>query len=64
VLALAMLLIATETYTFTRISTEYLPFVPLYLFPEGLLNGMMTTALIGVRPNWLKTYDDDLYLKS
>ena len=64
VLALSMLLIVTETYTYTRISAEYLPFAPLYLFPEGLLNGMMTTALIGVRPNWLKTYDDDLYLKS
>ena len=64
VLTMAVLLIMTETYTATRISNEYLPFAPLYLFPEGLLNGMITTVLIGVRPDWLKTYDDDLYLKS
>lgn len=64
VLTMAVLLIMTETYTATRISNEYLPFAPLYLFPEGLLNGMITTALIGVRPDWLKTYDDELYLKS
>ena len=64
ILALATLLVFTETYTFARISHDYLPFAPLYLFPEGLLNGMITTVLIGVRPDWLKTYDDELYLKS
>jgi uncharacterized membrane protein len=62
-LALALLLIVTETYTAARISNDYLPYLPLYLFPEGLLNGMVTTALIGLRPDWLKTYDDELYLK-
>lgn len=63
VLALATLLVVNETYTFARISHEYLPYLPLYLFPEGLLNGMTTMALIGLRPDWLKTYDDDIYLK-
>jgi uncharacterized membrane protein len=24
----------------------------------------MTTALIGLKPGWLKTYDDETYLKS
>lgn len=62
VLALVTLLIATETYTFARISRDYLPFLPLYLFPEGMLNGMVLTALIGLRPRWLKTYDDETYL--
>ncbi len=64
ILVLATLLVVTETYTFARISHDYLPFAPLYLFPEGLLNGMIVTALIGLRPDWLKTYDDELYLKS
>jgi len=63
VLALATLLVLTETYAFARISQDYLPYLPLYLFPEGLLNGMTTMALIGLRPDWLKTYDDDIYLK-
>ncbi|MFZ1829094.1 MAG: energy-coupling factor ABC transporter permease [Candidatus Competibacteraceae bacterium] len=64
VLALVTLLVVTEAYTFARISNDYLPFLPLYLFPEGLLNGMTITALIGLRPDWLKTYDDERYLKS
>lgn len=62
VLALVILLVATETYTFARISNDYLPFLPLYLFPEGMLNGMVLTALIGLQPDWLKTYDDETYL--
>ncbi len=64
VLVLTALLVITETYTFARISNDYLPYLPLYLFPEGLLNGMTMTALIGLRPDWLKTYDDARYLKS
>lgn len=63
VLALVILLVVTETYPFARISSEYLPFLPLYLFPEGLINGMMITVLVGLRPDWLKTYDDERYLK-
>ncbi|MBK8181633.1 MAG: energy-coupling factor ABC transporter permease [Candidatus Competibacteraceae bacterium] len=63
VLALITLLVLTDAYTFTRISNEYLPFLPLYLFPEGTLNGMITTVLIVLQPDWLKTYDDEVYLK-
>lgn len=62
VLALVLLLVTAEVYSFARISRDYLPFVPLYLFPEGMLNGMVITALIGLRPDWLKTYDDETYL--
>jgi uncharacterized membrane protein len=62
VLALMSLLIFSEIYTFSRISNEYLPFLPLYLFPEGMLNGMIATVLIVLQPDWLKTYDDEIYL--
>ena len=63
VLVLVILLVSAEAYSFTRISAEHLPFLPLYLFPEGLLNGMLTTVLIALKPDWLKTYDDATYLK-
>lgn len=62
VLALVTLLLIGEAYTFARISNEYLPFLPLYLLPEGMLNGMITTVLIALQPDWLKTYDDQTYL--
>lgn len=56
------LLVAAGIYPFDRIAAEYLPFLPLYLFPEGVLNGMLTTVFIGLRPHWLKTFDDESYL--
>lgn len=61
-LTLMMTLIASDTYLFSRIAEEYLPFLPLYLFPEGLLNGMLTTVFVGLRPEWLRTFDDKSYL--
>jgi uncharacterized membrane protein len=63
VVALASTLIMINAYSLERIAQEYFPFLPLYLFPEGLLNGMLTTIFIGVRPQWLKTFDDASYLK-
>ncbi|WP_028876532.1 hypothetical protein [Teredinibacter turnerae] len=35
----------------------------LFVFPEGFLNGMMTSAFAVMTPHLLKTYDDDFYLK-
>lgn len=63
VVALASTLILLNAYSLERIAQEYFPFLPLYLFPEGLLNGMLTTIFVGVRPQWLKTFDDASYLK-
>jgi uncharacterized membrane protein len=60
--ATVYLLIASGTYTLARISGEYLPFLPLYLFPEGVLNGMLATVFVALRPQWLKTFDDHSYL--
>jgi uncharacterized membrane protein len=57
------LLVVTNTYTLERMAGDYLPFLPLYLFPEGVLNGMLTTVFVGLRPQWLKTFDDKSYLK-
>ena len=62
VLTLVLVLVWSGTYPLARISQEYLPFLPLYLFPEGLLNGMLVTVMVGTKPQWLKTFDDQSYL--
>jgi len=63
VFTLAGLLALTEVYSIKRISLEYIPFLPLYLLPEGVLNGMLITVLIALKPHWLETFDDQDYLK-
>jgi uncharacterized membrane protein len=62
VFAAVGLLVLTEAYPYARIAAEYLPFLPLYLFPEGFLNGLLATVFIGLRPQWLKNFDDESYL--
>lgn len=63
VLALVSVLWLGEAYSFRLIADEYLPFLPLYLLPEGLLNGMLTAVFVGLRPHWLATFDDKRYWK-
>lgn len=58
------LLAASGTYSLEQIGYEYLPFFPLMVFPEALLNGMVMTALVGLRPQWVSTFDDDRYLRT
>ena len=62
VLAMVGLLVANNVYSFDEMTQSYLPFLPLFLFPEGVLNGMLITVFIGIRPHWLKTFDDESYL--
>lgn len=57
-------LTAGGAYTLERVSYEYLPFLPLIILPEALLNGMVTTLLIGLRPEWVSTFDDERYIKN
>ncbi|NJN47622.1 MAG: molecular chaperone DnaJ [Candidatus Competibacteraceae bacterium] len=51
-------LVLSGAYSMAYISETYLPFLPLYLLPEGLLNGFMTTVFIALRPAWLSTFDE------
>jgi len=39
------------------------PFVALLLFPEGFINGMLTSAVTLYAPDMMKTYDDAFYLR-
>jgi uncharacterized membrane protein len=56
------LLHLAEVYDWDRIHQTYLPFVPLILFTEAFLNGLLVTVLVAVRPDWVWTFDDARYL--
>lgn len=45
-----------------RIAYEFLPYLPLVALPEALLNGMLLSVLIGLRMDWVYTFDADVYL--
>lgn len=64
VMAVVGTLVALDVYPFERIAREYLPFLPLYLFPEGLMNGMLTAVFVGMKPEWLRSFDESRYFRS
>ncbi|ENV1392879.1 energy-coupling factor ABC transporter permease [Vibrio cholerae] len=49
-------------YDWLTITDNYLIFVPLLAFPEGLLNGMALAILAVFRPEWLRVFSDRDYL--
>lgn len=62
VLASALLMGVSGTYSWHTISADYLSIWPLLLFPEALLNGMTMTLLAVNRPHWVNTFFDREYL--
>ncbi|MGL6518021.1 energy-coupling factor ABC transporter permease [Aeromonas caviae] len=62
VIASALLMRVSGTYSWHTISADYLSIWPLLLFPEALLNGMTMTLLAVYRPHWVNTFFDREYL--
>lgn len=62
VIASALLMEVSGTYSWHTISADYLSIWPLLLFPEALLNGMTMTLLAVYRPHWVNTFFDREYL--
>ncbi len=58
-----LLLWASSSYSAERLGYEFFPFLPLLLFPEAILNGMSIALLVGFKPQWVRSFDDDRYLK-
>lgn len=58
------LLIMAGVYEAAHLWRDYLPYLPLIMLPEGMLNGMVTTALVAIKPDWVATFDDDVYIRN
>ncbi len=61
--AAAGILVISGVYSLTHLGREFFPFVPLMIFPEAIITGMLLTVMVGVRPAWVCTFDDERYLK-
>jgi uncharacterized membrane protein len=58
----SLLLWLTGTFTPYYLKTYYLPYIPLLMFPEGLINGMLTVIAVVYRPQWITAFEDARYL--
>lgn len=59
----ALLLSAAGIYQFDHLLTDYFPFLPLMMFPESFITGMLMTLAVVFYPQWVLTFDDAKYLK-
>lgn len=60
----ALLLLSADARSSEWLNYQYYPFLPLIFFSEAFMNGMIMTALVALRPGWVSSFDDDLYLKN
>ena len=62
-LAVVALLLLAGVQQYGAVAYEYLPYLPMMFLSEALINGMAMTMLVALRPEWVCSFDDDLYLK-
>jgi uncharacterized membrane protein len=63
-LAGAVLMLLVDATNLEWLNYQYFPYFPMVFFSEALLNGMIMTALVALRPAWVCSFDDNLYLKN
>ena len=60
-LVLALLAVG-DAYGMDRLARGFVPIFPLMFFPEAVLNGMLMTGLVAMRPRWVSSFSDKQYL--
>lgn len=60
-LVTALLMTALGLYTWSTLWESYLPLSLLQTIPEGIVNGMIMTALALLAPTWVISFDESRY---
>lgn len=47
-----------------RLWYDYLRYLPLMMFPEGVVNGMFISGMVVFHTRWLSTFDEDSYFNN
>lgn len=61
-LCMAMLLWSVADTAWAVLGETYLNLLPLLMFPEGFINGMVMTMLVVYKPDWVLSFRDEMYL--
>lgn len=59
----SVLLLGSEQISLSQLHESYLMILPLMMFPEAFINGLIVTGLVVFKPAWIPSFDDDVYLK-
>ncbi|MCP4595638.1 energy-coupling factor ABC transporter permease [Neptuniibacter sp.] len=61
-LSTSAVLVLDGVYDLQKIYHEYIRYLPLIMFPEGLLNGIFLTGMLVFHPDWVRTFDAKAYI--
>ncbi len=61
-LSTATILWLDGVYGWGKIYHEYIRYLPLIIFPEGLVNGIFMTAIMVFYPDWIRTFNAREYI--
>lgn len=59
----AGIMLGSGAYVLEDLQYNFLPFIPMIAAPEAFLNGFIIAGLVLMKPEWVSTFHDDLYLK-
>lgn len=60
----ALLMLLADTGNAEWLGYQLFPYLPLIFFSEAFINGMIITAMVALRPGWVASFDDNLYIKN
>ncbi len=61
-LSAIFLLWGVGAYPNARLIEESLQYLPLFMFPEAFVTGMLISVFVVYKPEWVKTFDDERYI--
>ncbi|MGB0466123.1 MAG: energy-coupling factor ABC transporter permease [Pontibacterium sp.] len=61
-LSTGLLLWLDGVYDWSKINHEYVRYLPLIMFPEGLMNGIVMTGMLVFYPDWVRTFNAKQYI--
>lgn len=59
----SLMLGTLEVYSWSKVYDNYLMYLPLMLFPEAFMNGMLVAGIMGTKPELLSSFNVDEYFK-
>jgi uncharacterized membrane protein len=51
-----------DAYPGSRLIDESLRLIPLFMFPEMFVTGMLTSIFVVYKPEWVITFHDERYI--
>ena len=60
----ALLMLLADTGNAEWLGYQLFPYLPLMFFSEAFINGMIITTMVALRPGWVASFDDNLYIRN